>query len=82
MLKIMWVPREYKNFSFSEITDDAKRIIKECREVQAETARLYADGMVLQNKIANLTEEEARHNLSILIPYLEAQFPSLKEKKS
>ena len=38
--------------------------------------------MILQNQIANLTEEEARHNLSVLIPRLESQFPSLKEMES
>ncbi|MDT2662908.1 hypothetical protein P7E02_23815 [Enterococcus hulanensis] len=79
MLKLVWVPREYKNFSFSEIVEDARRILEECEEAEKRNALLYADIMILQNKIANLTEEEARHNLEVLIPWLELQFPSLKE---
>lgn len=79
MLKLVWVPKQYKNFSFSEIVDDARRILEECKEAERRNALLYADIMILQNKIANLTEEEARHNLEVLIPWLELQFPSLKE---
>ena len=78
MLKLVWVPKEYKNFSFREMAEDANRIIEECKEAEKRNALLYADLMILQNKIANLTEE-ARHNLKILIPWLEMQFPSLKE---
>lgn len=80
MLKLVWVPREYKNFSFSEIVEDARRILEECEEAEKRNALLYADIMILQNKIANLTEEEARHNLEVLIPWLESQFPSLKNE--
>ena len=79
MLKLVWVPKEYKNFSFREMAEDANRIIEECKEAEKRNALLYANLMILQNKIANLTEEEARHNLKILIPWLEMQFPSLKE---
>ncbi|WP_270364366.1 MULTISPECIES: hypothetical protein [Enterococcus] len=80
MFKIMWIPKKYKNFSVSEIVEEAENILKECKEREKENIRLLADSMVLQNKIANLTEEEARHNLEVLIPWLESQFPSLKEK--
>lgn len=78
MLKLVWVPKKYKNFSFIEIVEDARRILEECEESEKRNALLYADIMILQNKIANLTEEEARHNLEVLIPWLEMQFPSLK----
>lgn len=80
MLKLVWVPKKYKNFSFSEIEEDARRILEECEEAGKRNALLYADIMILQNKIANLTEEEARHNLEVLIPWLEMQFPSLKNE--
>ncbi|MDT2392127.1 hypothetical protein P7D58_00590 [Enterococcus avium] len=80
MLKLVWVPKEYKNFSFREMAEDANRIIEECKEAEKRNALLYADIMILQNKIANLTEEEARHNLEVLIPWLESQFPSLKNE--
>lgn len=79
MLKLVWVPKKYKNFSFSEAVEDARRILEECEEAEKRNALLYADIMILQNKIANLTEEEARHNLEVLIPWLEMQFPSLKK---
>ncbi|MDT2400884.1 hypothetical protein P7D43_00750 [Enterococcus avium] len=79
MLKLVWVPKKYKNFSFREMAEDASHILKGCKEHEKEIERLLADSMILQNKIANLTEEEARHNLEILIPWLEMQFPSLKE---
>lgn len=79
MLKLVWVPKEYKNFSFSEIVKEAESILKECKEREKESARIYADLMILQNKIANLTEEEARHNLEVLIPWLESQFPTLND---
>lgn len=80
MLKLMWVPKKYKNFSYPEIVENARRILEECEEVEKRNALLYADIMILQNKIANLTEEEARHNLEVLIPWLESQFPSLKNE--
>lgn len=79
MLKLVWIPKKYKNFSVSEIVEEAERILKECKEAEKENARLYADLMVLQNQIANLTEEQARKNLTVMIPWLESQFPSLKE---
>ncbi|MEB5882658.1 hypothetical protein MXL84_12310 [Enterococcus gallinarum] len=78
MLKLVWIPKKYKNFSVSEIVEEAESILKECKEAEKE-ARLYADLMVLQNQIANLTEEQARKNLAVIIPWLESQFPSLKE---
>lgn len=80
MLKLVWVPKEYKNFSFREMAEDAKCILEECKEAERRNALLYADIMILQNKIANLTQEEARHNLEVLIPWLETQFPSLKNE--
>lgn len=79
MLKLVWIPKKYKNFSVSEIVEEAESILKECKEAEKENARLYADLMVLQNQIANLTEEQARKNLTVMIPWLESQFPSLKE---
>lgn len=79
MLKLVWIPKKYKNFSVREIVEEAESILKECKEAEKENARLYADLMVLQNQIANLTEEEARKNLAVMIPCLESQFPSLKE---
>lgn len=79
MLKLVWIPKKYKNFSISEIVEEAETILEECREHEKQNAKLYADLMILQNRMANLTEEQARHNLSVLIPWLESQFPSLKE---
>ncbi|MCR9046049.1 hypothetical protein NQ079_05665 [Enterococcus faecium] len=79
MLKLVWIPKKYKNFSVREIVEEAESILKECKEAEKENARLYADLMVLQNQIANLTEEQARKNLAVMIPWLESQFPSLKE---
>lgn len=79
MLKLVWIPKKYKNFSFVEIAEEAEIILKECKEREKESARIYADLMVLQNKIANLTEAEARHNLEVLIPWLESQFPTLND---
>ncbi|MGP5429352.1 hypothetical protein ACTXNW_07840 [Enterococcus malodoratus] len=80
MLKLIWVPKKYKNLSYSEIVENARSVLKECEEAEKRNALLYADIMILQNKIANLTEEEARHNLEVLIPWLESQFPSLKNE--
>lgn len=79
MLKLVWVPKKYKNFSISKIVEEAEMTLKECKESERRNAELYADLMILQNKIANLSEEQARKNLSILIPWLENQLPSLKE---
>lgn len=79
MIRIMWVPKEYKNFSFSEIAEDAKRVLAEVEELQKRNNRIYADLMILQNKVANLSEEEARHNLGVLIPWLESQLKGLGE---
>ncbi|EOY2589464.1 hypothetical protein [Enterococcus faecium] len=79
MLKLVWIPKKYKNFSVREIVEEAESILKECKDAEKENARLYADLMVLQNQIANLTEEQARKNLEVMIPWLESQFPSLKE---
>lgn len=79
MLKLVWIPKKYKNFSVREIVEEAESILKECKEAEKENARLYADLMVLQNQIANITEEQARKNLAVIIPWLENQFPSLKE---
>lgn len=80
MFKLLWVPKKYKNFSFSEIVKEAESILQECKESQKKNERIYADLMVLQNQKAHLTEEEARHNLELLIPWLELQFPSLKNE--
>lgn len=79
MLKLVWIPKKYKNFSVREIVEEAESILKECKDAEKENARLYADLMVLQNQIANLTEEQARKKLAVMIPWLESQFPSLKE---
>ncbi|MEB6211399.1 hypothetical protein MXL49_05795 [Enterococcus casseliflavus] len=79
MLKLVWIPKKYKNFSVREIVEEAESILKECKESEKENARLYADLIVLQNQIANLTEEQARKNLAVMISWLESQFPSLKE---
>ncbi|MDT2978489.1 hypothetical protein [Enterococcus casseliflavus] len=79
MLKLVWIPKKYKNFSVREIVEEAESILKECKEAEKENARLYADLIVLQNQIANLTEEQARKNLAVMISWLESQFPSLKE---
>lgn len=79
MLKLVWIPKKYKNFSVREIVEEAESILKECKEAEKENARLYADLIVLQNQIANLTEEQARKNLAVMIPWLESQCPSLKE---
>lgn len=80
MFKLMWVPKKYKNYSYPEIVENARSVLEECKEAEKRNALLYADIMILQNKIANLTEEEARHNLEVLIPWLESQFPSLKNE--
>lgn len=79
MLKLVWVPKKYKNFSFVEIAEEAESILKECKEQEKENTRIYGDLMVLQNKIANLTEAEARHNLEVLIPWIESQFATLND---
>ncbi|MFG5564833.1 hypothetical protein ACFJYA_11335 [Enterococcus faecalis] len=79
MLKLVWIPKKYKNFSISQIVEEAETILKECKESEKRNAKLYADLMIMQNRIANLSEEQARHNLSVLIPWLESQFSSLKE---
>ena len=71
MFKLIWIPKKYKNFSINEIVKEAEGVLQECKEAKKENERLYADLMVLQNNIANLTEEEAHHNLEILIPWLE-----------
>ncbi|MFV0560732.1 MAG: hypothetical protein ACK5NA_08450 [Enterococcus sp.] len=81
MFKLVWIPNKYKNFSVREIVEEAEDILKECREQERINEKLYADTLVLQNKIANLSEEEARKNLSIIIPWMESQFPSLTEVK-
>ncbi|MCC9079444.1 hypothetical protein LOS21_04870 [Enterococcus faecium] len=64
MLKLVWIPKKYKNFSVREIVEEAESILKECKDAEKENARLYADLMVLQNQIANLTEEQARKKFS------------------
>ena len=71
MLKLVWIPKKYKNFSVREIVEEAESILKECKEAEKENAQLYADLIVLQNQIANLTEEQARKNLAVMIPWLE-----------
>lgn len=81
MFKLFWVPKKYKKFSFIEVVEEATRVLEECEEAERKNALIYADLMVLQNKVANLSEEAARHNLEILIPWLESQFPSLKEER-
>ncbi|WP_455363070.1 hypothetical protein [Vagococcus elongatus] len=53
--------------------------LAEVKRQQKANGKIYADLMILQNKIANLTEQEARHNLSVLIPFLESQLSDLKE---
>lgn len=79
MLKLVWIPKKYKDFSISKIVEEAENILKECKQSKKENARIYADLMILQNQIANLTEEEARKNLSVMIPWIESQFPSLDD---
>lgn len=71
VLKIIWVPKEYRKFSFKKLHKEMKDVLEDIKRQQEESKKTYADSMILQNRIANLSEEEARHNLSILIPYLE-----------
>lgn len=77
MLKLMWIPKRYKNFSFVEAVLESEKLLEEIKEQQIRNQQTYADILILQNKIANLTEEEARRNLEILIPFIEANFPNL-----
>ncbi|MGF2073414.1 hypothetical protein [Enterococcus casseliflavus] len=40
MLKLVWIPKKYKNFSVREIVEEAESILKECKEAEKENARL------------------------------------------
>lgn len=82
MFKLIWVPKKYKEYSFTETVEECEEILKECKDQEAVNAQIYADLMVLQNRMANLTEEEARKNLSVLIPWLESQFPTLRGEEN
>lgn len=77
MLKLVWIPKRYKNFSFAEAVLESEKLLEEIKEQQIRNQKTYADILILQNKIANLTEEEARKNLEILIPFIEMNFPDL-----
>lgn len=77
MLKLVWIPKRYKDFSFVEAVLESEKLLEEIKEQQTRNQKTYADILFLQNKIANLTEEEARKNLEILVPFIEANFPDI-----
>lgn len=71
MLKIVWIPKEYKGFSFKGIAEEAKLLLSDAKDCERISKKIFVDSMILQNSIANLTEEEARSNLEILVPWAE-----------
>ncbi|HJF87090.1 MAG TPA: hypothetical protein K8V88_06600 [Companilactobacillus farciminis] len=71
MLRLIWVPKEYKKFSFEEMAKDAKNTLAEVKSLQYKLAHQLADATVFLNDLADISEEEAAENLRVIIPYMQ-----------
>ncbi|MGO2267801.1 MAG: hypothetical protein ACTH54_13250 [Vagococcus salmoninarum] len=73
MLKLVWVPKRFKGFSFTRFHNEMKETMKEVKKRQHETHKMYADMLILQNKVANFSEEESAHNIKVIVNWMEKE---------
>lgn len=73
MLKLVWVPRKFKWFSFTRLHEEMKETMKEITRMQQVTKKNYADMLIMQNNLANLSEEETAHNIRVIVKWMEKE---------
>ena len=71
MLRLIWVPKKYKNFSFEEMAKEAEDALKGAELLQNKLTHELANASLLLNDLANISEEEATENLRTIIPYMQ-----------
>lgn len=74
MLKLVWVPKKFKKFSFTGFHNEMEETMKQIKKLHKQTNQRHADMLIMQNKAANFTEEEAAHNIRVLVKWLEKEF--------
>ena len=87
MFRLMWVPKEYKGFSFEKAFNEQLRMseeivntLEEVRELQRILNTKVADLVVLENQLADLSAEERTENLRMIIRFFEeGEFLMLEE---
>ena len=73
MLKLVWVPKELKGFSFTGLHNEMKESMNEIKHQQQRTNKMYADMIIMRNKVANLSEEESAHNIKVIVNWMEKE---------
>lgn len=77
MLRIVWVPKIYKNFSFLEIIEECQDALKEAQEnlvnvklLNSQHKKMVADWVAYEIQYSNFSEEEKEQSLRELISYM------------
>lgn len=77
MLRIVWVPKIYKNFSFLEIIEECQDALKEAQEnlvnvklLNSQHKKMVADWVAYEIQYSNFSEEEKEQSLRELIAYM------------
>lgn len=77
MLRIVWVPKIYKNFSFLEIVEECQDALKEAQEnlvnvklLNSQHKKMVADWVAYEIQYSNFSEEEKEQSLRELIAYM------------
>lgn len=73
MLKLVWVPKKFKGFSFTGFHNEMKETMREVEQRQQRTNEMYADMLIMQNKAANFSEEESAHNIKVIVNWMEKE---------
>ena len=73
MLKLVWIPKHLKNFSFKGFHDELVEKMKEVEQQQKANKRIYADLLIAMNNIADLPQETAEHNIKVIVEFMEKE---------
>ncbi len=70
MLKITWIPSDFRNVRLNQLQDKLEKSLANLEKLQATNERLYANLILMQSEIANLSEEEAKQNVRTVVEYM------------
>lgn len=73
MLKLVWIPKHLKNFSFKGFYDELVEKMKDVEQQQEANKRIYADLLIAMNNVADLPQEKAEHNIKVIVEFMEKE---------
>lgn len=73
MLKLVWIPKHLKNFSFKGFHDELVEKMKDVEQQQEANKIIYADLLIAMNNVADLPEEKAENNIKVIVEFMEKE---------